>query len=486
MGGIFAVASNGNCADALFYGTDYQTHMGPEFGGLALEGEKKKPPIKRIESGQFKDKFREYHLDIKRKGRKARYGVGTISENEQPLMYDSRHGRYVIATTGRIFNQEGLAKRLIKEDNTSFGEMTSEGTHNPTEIAAKLINHGRGFEEGIRILHDEMEGALTVVLMKEGEGLYAMSSRHAHWPLTVGRNGDGYAVTTETCAFPNLDFTPERTMKPGEMLHITENGINVLEEGSDDMNVCAFLWIYTGFPASTYYGINAGEARMRCGAALARRDNGLADSLDFTAGVPDSGTYHAMGYAEEAGIPHRQPLVKYTPGYGRSYTPPTQEMRNMVASMKLIPIEELMKGMEFALLEDSIVRGTQLKNRTLGKVFGSGAKVVHVRPACPPLMFPCKYGKSTKRPEELAARRAIADMHARVLEPDEIMREGYLDPDSQPFERMIEWIGREMDEEVKVGPGRLTLMYQRMDDMIEAIGLPKEKLCTHCWDGTGV
>lgn len=481
MGGIFAVALSDNCADALFYGTDYQTHMGPEFGGLALEGER--PLIRRIASGQFKDKFSDYHEEVRRMGMTARYGVGTISENEQPIMLDSRHGKYVIATTGRIFNQDDVARRLIERDNVSFTGLDRRGNHNPTEIAAKLINHGRNFEDGVNILNHEMEGSLTMVLMKEGEGLYAINGSHAHWPLTIGKNGDGFAVTTETCAFPNLGFKATRTLKPGEMIHVTEDGLTTLIEGNDSMSVCTFLWIYTGFPASTYYGINAAEARMRCGAALARRDAGKGLDLDFAAGVPDSGTYHAIGYAKEAGIPHEQPLVKYTPGYGRSYTPPTQEMRDRVASMKLIPIKELLDGTEPVLLEDSIVRGTQLKNRTLGKIFGSGAKVVHIRPACPPLLFPCKYGKSTRELNELAARRAIADMHARHLTDAELREEGYLDPDSRAFETMVDWIRRELDSEVRVGPGKMTLMYQRMDDMVEAVGMPREKLCTYCWDG---
>ncbi|MEE9406104.1 MAG: hypothetical protein V3V26_01725, partial [Candidatus Aenigmarchaeota archaeon] len=479
------------------FGTDYQTHRGSGYAGWGGEG--RRPRIKKMGSGQFKDKFEDDYLAMRAMGDRARYGLGAIGDTEQPLICDSHHGTYVLATTGRILNEKGLVRKLIKNHGASFTEVSTDGenrstVHNPTEIASKLINLGRDLEDGVRILQEEIEGSISGVMMKEGEGIYAFNG--THWPLILGEKEEGWAVTTETCAFPNLGFEERKHLSPGEMVHFNQEGYEVLTEPHGPSQICTFLWVYTGFPASNYMGINAGLARERCGAALAKRD---FITPDFVAGVPDSGNYHAMGCAMEMGIPYRMPLTKYTPSQGRSYTAPEQWMRDLIAKMKLIPIDEMLKGYSWLFNEDSIVRNTQLRMFTLNKIFGvplevpdgvgvdelfgAGAREVHIRPACPPLLFACNFGKSVLRKEELVARRAVVALEGRDISDEELRERGYLDPESKNFEMMINWIRDDLDSMVKAGPKRLTLMYQRLDDMIEAIGVPEERVCTYCWNG---
>ncbi|MBP1734568.1 MAG: amidophosphoribosyltransferase, partial [Deltaproteobacteria bacterium] len=358
-----------------------------------------------------------------------------------------------------------LASELLAQGET-FGEMSSGGV-NSVELIAKLINQGKTLIDGIEKLYNRIQGSASILLMKE-DGIYAVRDRVGRTPLVVGEKDGSYVIATESCSFLNLGYQIKKYLEPGEIIRLGKNGLEEQRTGNSEKQICSFLWIYTGYPASTYEGISVELVRERSGRFLAKNDKVKAD---LVAGVPDSGVGHAIGYAQASGLPYRRPLVKYTPGYGRSYTPPTQEIRDLVATMKLIPIKEIIDGNRIVLCEDSIVRGTQLKNYTLKKLMGAGAKEVHVRPACPPLMFPCKFALSTRSIDELVARRAIWALEGQKT--DDLSE--YLDDKSEKYQKMVDWIAKEL--------GVTTLRYQRIDDMIEAIGLPREKLCLHCWLG---
>jgi amidophosphoribosyltransferase len=393
-------------------------------------------------------------------------GIGVISDRDpQPLIVGSRFGTFAIVSAGLIENLDSLTTELLQQGH-SFGEMTSGGI-NSVELAAKLINTGKDLVDGFDKMFDKIHGSATLLLLT-WEGIYAARDRLGRYPLVVGERGGDFAVATESSSFLNLGFEVIKFLEPGEVVLIDKNGLKQKASGRPNSQVCAFLWIYTGYPASSYEGINVELVRENCGRFLAKGDNIQAD---LVAGVPDSGVGHAIGYSMESGLPHRRPLTKYTPGYGRSYTPPSQEIRDLVATMKLIPIKEIICGNRIVLCEDSIVRGTQLKNYTLKKLWENGAKEVHIRPACPPLMFPCKFALSTRSISELAARRAIRSIEGRDVEDVS----EYLDPNSEKYARMVEWVRREL--------GATTLKYQTLKDMIQAIGLPREKLCLHCWSG---
>jgi len=463
MSGIFGLVSKGNCAETLLYGTDYHSHLGTEYGGVAVLGEDFTRQIHDISQSQFKSKFYDdYH---KMRGNK---GIGVISAlDEQPIYLNSQFGPFCIATNGIVENSEELTAELLKK-GISFSEVGKKGV-NTTELIAKLISQGNDLIDGIEKMFDLIEGACSLLLLNRA-GVYAARDRCGYTPLAIGKRKDAWAVTSETSAFPNNDFEIVKHLEPGEILLISEDGIVQRRPGKGDIDqICAFLWIYTGFPASNYEGINVETARERCGRCLAQRDKDI--EVDVVSGVPDSGLAHGLGYAMESGRPFRRPLVKYTSGYGRSYTPPSQDTRDLIAKMKLIPIKEVIEGNSVVVCEDSIVRGTQLKNFTTKKLWDCGAKQIHIRPACPPLMFPCRFNLSTRSIDELAARKAI-----RALEGHDIKDVSeYIDPDSPKYERMVEWIRKDLDV--------TTLRYQRVDDMIEAIGRPKEKLCLYCWTG---
>lgn len=463
MSGIFGVAAKENCSSYLLYGTDYHSHLGTEFGGMAVLGNDGfSRQIHNISQSQFKSKFYE---DYKRMD--GKWGIGVISDNdEQPIYLNSKFGPFCLVTAGLIENKEELAKKLLSE-GISFSEVTNGGV-NVTELMAKLINQGSDIIDGIEKLFEVIDGSCSLLLLKE-DGIYAARDRMGYTPLVVGKKEDAWAVTAETAAFKNLGFQDVKYLQPGEIILINEEGFVSKRAGGTVNQICTFLWIYTGFPASSYEGINTEVVRERCGRALAKRDKDI--ELDIVAGVPDSGTAHAIGYSHESKKPYRRPLVKYTPGYGRSYTPPSQEIRDLIATMKLIPIREIIEGNRIVLCEDSIVRGTQLKNFTVNKLWDCGAKEVHVRPACPPLMFPCKFCLSTRSINELAARRAIKAIEGRDIE--DISE--YLDPDSEKYKKMVSYIERDLEV--------TTLRYQTIDDMVEAVGLPREKLCLYCWMG---
>jgi amidophosphoribosyltransferase len=463
MSGLFGVVSSDNCISTLYYGTDYHSHLGTEFGGIAFIDENGRPvkKIHDIENSQFKSKFYEGSDKIK-----SNLGIGVISDRDaQPLSFESKFGPFAICCAGRVTNKKELAKKLI-EKGIPFSEL-DQGDINTTELIAHLINQGATIVDGIEKMHDQIKGSISLLLLTK-EGIYCARDRNGVTPLVIGNKENEIAVASETCSFNNMDFKITKFISPGEIVLLSQNSIESIKEGSNHKKICAFLWIYTGFPASTYEGINVEKVRENCGGFLAKRDN---VKIDLVSGVPDSGTVHAIGYAMESGKPFRRVLVKYSPGYGRSYTPLSQEIRDHVALMKLIANEEIAKDNRIILCEDSIVRGTQLKNFTITKLKNAGVKEVHVRPACPPLMFPCIYNLSTRSIKELAARKAIRALEG--TDTEEISE--YLNPKSEKYKRMIDWIAEDL--------GVTSLRYQLLDDMVKAIGLPKEKLCLYCWNG---
>ena len=475
MSGIFGAVSTKSgksCITDLFFGTDYNSHMGDAFTGLAIPG--LKPDIHRL-TAQFKSKFEGI---IEEDGYKdAEAGIGVISaDEEQPLEVYSNFGKFSICADGRIGNLEELTQKLFAEGH-SFSQLGHSKNVRPNsiELAGKIIAQEQGIIPGIEKLMDMITGSLSILLVND-KRVYAARSKYGQSPLMIGIKKDALAVTGESCAFNNLGFKPMKELKSGEIVLLTQDGLKQKKEGNGISKICAFLWVYTGYPASNYEGINVEVARYECGRALARRD--MEDENfkpDFAAGVPDSGIAHAIGYSNEAKLPFKRPLVKYNDGYGRSYIPPTQEERELVAQMKLIAIEAIANEQSMVLMEDSIVRGTQLKSYTLTKLKDAGAREVHVRPACPPLMFPCPYNVSTKAMPELITRRMIKELEG-TMEPDNI--EKYLDPDSPEYKRMINSIAEDI--------GVTSLRYQRCGDMVKAIGMPADKVCTYCWTGKQV
>ncbi len=462
MSGIFGVASKKDCVETLFYCTDYHSHLGTEYGGMAVLGKEFKRQIHKISQSQFKSKFYDDYKHMK--GNK---GIGVISAcEEQPMYLNSRFGPFCIVTNGFIENIDDLVAGLFRK-GVSFAEV-NRGKVNVTELIAKLISQGDDLVDGIEKMFSQIKGSCSLLLL-HNDGVYAARDKLGYTPLVVGKSKDVWAITSETCAFSNNDIKVVKYLEPGEIVLVNEKGMIQRRSGRDVNQICAFLWIYTGFPASNYEGVNTEMVRERCGRALARCDKDI--DVDLVSGVPDSGTAHAIGYAVESGKPYRRPLIKYTPGYGRSYTPPSQETRDLVAKMKLIPIKEIIEGNRIVICDDSIVRGTQLKKFTINKLWDSGAKEIHVRPACPPLMFPCKFNLSIRNINELAARKAIRSIEGHDLE--DISE--YTDYNSKKYKKMVRWIAKDI--------GATTLRYQTVDDMVEAIGLPKEKLCLYCWTG---
>ncbi len=463
MSGLFGVVSEKNCSETLFYGTDYHSHLGTEFGGMAVLGSEFTRRIHDLSQSQFKSKFFDDCLQMT--GKK---GIGVISASEeQPIYLNSRFGPFCLATAGMVENAEELAAQLLRK-GISFSEVGRKGV-NTTELIGKLINQGTDLIDGIEKMFNIIEGSCSLLLLSRA-GIYVARDRFGYTPFVVGRGPGSWAVTSESSAFPNLGFETVKYVEPGEILLISEDGVVQRKLGrKHPSQTCAFLWMYTGFPASNYDGINVEIVRERSGRLLARRDGDI--DVDMVCGVPDSGLAHGLGYAMESGKPFRRPLVKYTPGYGRSYTPPSQKTRDLIAKMKLIPIQEVIEGQSIVLCEDSIVRGTQLKNHAIQKLWACGAREVHIRAACPPLMFPCRFNLSTRSIDELAARKAIR----RIEGHDIVDVSPYIDPTSAKYEQMVEVIRQDL--------GVTTLRYQTVDDMVEAIGKPRHQLCLYCWTG---
>lgn len=464
MGGFFGTASISDCVNDLFFGTDYHSHLGTVRGGLAVRNPQGVTRfIHDITNAQFRSKFED---DLGKLD--GNLGIGVISDYEdQPLIIRSHLGLYGIVTVGVIQNAQELVDRAFKENGAHFSEM-SWGDINPTEIVATLISGEDSFEAGIQAAQEAIEGSCSILLLVE-DGIYAARDRLGRTPVIVGKGPQGTAASSETCALPNLGYDIERYLGPGEIAFLTPDGVESRKAPGDRMQICSFLWVYYGYPASSYEAINVEATRNRCGAALARRDN---VEVDMVAGIPDSGIAHAIGYANEAGLPYRRPFVKYTPTWPRSFMPQDQEVRNLVAKMKLIPIKELIEGNRMLFCEDSIVRGTQLQD-TIELLYESGAEEVHMRPACPPLIHGCKFlNFSRSRSElDLAGRRAIHEREGD--EPASL--EPYADPDTDEHADMVDRIRKRLN--------LTTLRYQRLPDLVDAIGLPKERLCTFCWDG---
>ena len=464
MGGFFGVASKGDCVADLFYGTDYHSHLGTRRGGMVVRGRDGfQRNIHDITNAPFRTKFEE-DLPKHRGG----LGLGVISDYEdQPLLIGSHHGRYAIVTVGRIDNLQALAEQVLASRGAHFSELKGNEV-NQTELVAAIIDREDTLENGIRRVHEIVDGSCSLLLLTD-DALYAARDRLGRTPVALGRKDGAYAVTLETCALPNLGYEVERHLGPGEIVRVTADTVERLAAPGPHMQICSFLWVYYGYPASSYEGVNTEVARNRCGAALARRDS---VAVDVVAGIPDSGVGHAIGYATERGVPYRRPFVKYTPTWPRSFMPQEQRVRDLVARMKLIPIREIIDGQRLLFCEDSIVRGTQLRD-IITRVFDHGAKEIHMRPACPPLVFGCKYLNFSRSKSELdlAARKAIQELEGDAnAHLDE-----YASPSTDRYHRMVEVIRARI--------GLTTLAYQQLNDMIEAIGLAREKLCTFCWTG---
>ncbi len=464
MGGFFGVASKKSCIDDLFYGTDYHSHLGTKRGGLSVinsNGFQRR--IHNIENTQFRSKF-----DTVIPHMSGKLGIGVISDNDdQPLLIRSHLGNFALVTVGIIQNEKQLTQKLFKSKNTHFSEMRG-GAINPTELVSVLINQGTTFEEGIQIVHDSIEGSCSLLLLTKN-GIYAARDKLGRTPIIIGNKDGSYAATMETCAFPNLGFEINYYLGPGEIVFMTSDGFEQRKPPGDRLQICSFLWVYYGYPASNYEDINVEWVRNRCGAMLAKNDD---LEIDTIAGVPDSGTSHGLGYSNQSGIPYKRPFVKYTPTWPRSFMPQKQDTRDLVARMKLIPVKELIEGKKLLFCEDSIVRGTQLQE-TVKILFHCGAIEVHMRPACPPLVYNCKFLNFSRSTSEFdyAARKAIRQLEGKDFHD----YAPYATAGSDKYNAMVENIKEKLN--------LTSLKYQRLEDLIEAIGLPKNKLCTYCWDG---
>lgn len=469
MGGIFGVASKRNCALELFYGVDYHSHLGTRRGGMATYG----PggfhrSIHNIENSPFRTKFEGDVQEME-----GNMGIASISDYEpQPLLIQSHLGSFAIATVGKINNFDSLLGELYAGGNTHFQEMTN-GQVNATELVAALICKRESIAEGIRYAQERVDGSMTLLLMTR-DGVYAARDPMGRTPLCLGKKEDARCVSFENFAYINLGYEDDRELGPGEIVKLTPDGVETLRPPGKELRICSFLWVYYGYPTSSYEGINVEAMRYQCGSMLAKRD-ALAGNVkpDIVAGVPDSGIAHAIGYANESKIPFARPFIKYTPTWPRSFMPVNQEQRNLIARMKLIPVKALIEQKKLLLIDDSIVRGTQLRETT-ELLYQSGAKEVHVRPACPPLLYGCRYLNFSRSKSEL-------DLIARqVIEQNEGENAGnvldeYADPSSERYERMCAQIGRRQNF--------TSLRYHRLDDLVESIGLPKCKVCTYCFDG---
>ncbi len=466
MGGFFAVVSNGDCVNDLFYGTDYHSHLGTRRAGLAvLDSTGFSRSIHNIENAQFRSKFVD---DLS--GMQGHMGIGCISDTEdQPLLIGSHLGTFAIVTVGRINNMQDLVQGAFGRRLAHFSEM-SDGEVNPTELVATLISGEETFEEGLRKTQDVVDGSCSILLLTH-HGVYAARDRYGRTPLVIGEKNGTLCASLESCAFPTLGYQFRHELGPGEIVLLSADGLQSIQGPNDTLRMCGFFWVYFGYPASTYEGMNVELMRNRSGAALARREQVQVDAV---AGIPDSGTAHAIGYANEAGIPYCRPFIKYTPTWPRSFMPQDQAVRDLVARMKLIPIRELIEGKRLLFCEDSIVRGTQLKE-TIQLLYDYQAREVHMRPACPPLIFSCKFLNFSRSRSELnlAGRRAIREIEGRDVTPGK----EYCDPQSDKFQTLVDHVRDHLH--------LTTLRYQTMSDMLEAIGLPKEKVCTYCWDGQG-
>lgn len=466
MGGFFGAASKDDCVFDLFFGVDYHSHLGTRRAGMAVYSEENgfDKAIHNIENAPFRTKFTKESNSMH-----GSLGIGCISDFEaQPILVRSHHGTFAITTVGKINNADEIVEDIIKT-NTHFFEMQN-GEINPTELVAAIINQKDNFIDGIKYAQEIIEGSMSMLILTS-KGIFAARDKLGRTPIVAGKKDSGYCFSFESFAYLNLGYTDYRELGPGEIAVMTADGIKTIVAPGKDMKICTFLWIYYGYPSSSYEGISVEKMRYNCGQALARRDN---VKPDIVAGVPDSGIAHAIGYANESGVPFSRPFVKYTPTWSRSFMPTHQSKRDLIAKMKLIPIHDLIEGKSLLLIDDSIVRGTQLRETT-EFLYASGAKEVHIRPACPPLFYGCKYlnfSRSTSE-MELITRRVIKEFEGDNVS-DDVFAE-YTNPDSEKYQKMMDRICELLHF--------TSLRYHRLDDMIEAVGIEPEKLCTYCWNG---
>jgi len=469
MGGFFGVASKQDCVLELFYGVDYHSHLGTRRGGMAVYGEDGfYRAIHNIENSPFRTKFDHDVSEMK-----GYLGIGCISDYDpQPLLIQSHLGSFAITTVGKVNNYEELLKGLFEKDHSHFQEMTN-GQINVTELVAALICEKESIVEGIKYVQDVVDGSMTMLVMTK-EGIYGARDRYGRTPLVIGKKDDSYCLSFESHAYINLGYTDYKELGPFEVVYVTSEGVEEIRPArTGKMKICSFLWVYYGYPTSAYEGVNVEEMRYRCGSMLAKRDG---DSVhpDIVAGVPDSGIAHAIGYANESGIPYARPFIKYTPTWPRSFMPTNQSQRDLIARMKLIPVQALIEDKKLLLIDDSIVRGTQLRETT-EFLYRSGAKEVHIRPACPPLLYGCKYLNFSRSKSEmdLITRRVIQEQEGGEVSA-EVLKE-YSDPCSDRYANMI--------EEIRRIQNFTSLRYHRLDDLLESIGIDPSQVCTYCFDG---
>ena len=466
MGGMFGVVSRKDCVTDLFFGIDYHSHLGTKKGGIVVYGENGfNRAIHNISNSPFRTKFEN---DIKEMSGKM--GIGCISDNEpQPLLINCRLGSYAIVSVGRVANMEELIQDAFDNGHTHFLEM-SGGEVNQTELIAAMINQKDTYVDGIINVLRKVKGSISFMLMTK-DGLYLVRDKLGRTPLNIGKGENGFCASFESHAYINLGYSLYKELGPGEVCFMTSEEVKTLVEANDKMKICSFLWVYYGYPTSCYEGRNVEEMRYECGRLMAQRDD--IKDIDLVAGVPDSGIAHAIGYSNESHIQYGRPFIKYTPTWPRSFMPQIQADRNLIAKMKLIPIASLIKGKSLLLIDDSIVRGTQLRDTT-EYLYNSGARAVHIRPACPPIMYGCPYLNFSRSTSDmdLITRRVIKK---REGENDINMLETYSDPDTPEYNAMVEEIRKELNF--------TSLRFNRLDDMLQAIGLDSDKICTYCFNG---
>lgn len=465
MSGFFGVVSKKDCVFDLFFGTDYHSHLGTRRGGMAVYGANGfNRAIHNIENSPFRTKFERDFDEMK-----GNIGIGCISDSEpQPLLVRSHLGNFAIATVGRINNIDALVQKAFQEGTTHFLEM-SGGSINATELVASLVNRGANITEGIKIAQDAIDGSMSILILTS-KGIFAARDKFGKTPVVIGKKADAFCVSFESFAYLNLGYEPLKELGPGEIDFIAAEGVDVLCPPRGETNICTFLWVYYGNPASIYEGQNVENMRYGCGSMLAKRDNITADAV---AGLPDSGTAHAIGYANTSKLPLTRPFVKYTHTWPRSFMPQNQSRRDLIAHMKLIPLDMMIRNKRLVLIDDSLVRGTQLRG-TADFLYRSGAKELHIRLACPPLLYGCPYLNFSRSSSELEliARRKVAALEGEGYESK---LQAYTDPDSPEYAAMIEAIRSELQF--------TSLRYNRLDDMLAATGVPACKCCTYCWNG---
>lgn len=471
MGGFFGIASKQECVLDLFFGVDYHSHLGTRRGGMVVYDKERgfHRQIHNIENTPFRTKFERDLKDFH-----GGYGIGAISDSDpQPLMVRSHLGLYAIASVGAINNADELIKKYFSDHRHQFMAMSS-GKINDSELIAALINQKDDLVSGILHVQEQVEGSATIIILTPGSIIVARD-KLGRLPVLIGKNEHGYCISFESFAYQKLGYTDEYELGPNEIVKVTAEGYETLSPASDKMKICAFLWSYYGYPNSTYEGVNVEVMRYRNGEIMARdeREKGILPEVDYVAGIPDSGIPHAIGYSRESGQPFARPFIKYTPTWQRSFMPTSQDVRNQVATMKQIPVPELIDGKKLLFVDDSIVRGTQLRE-TVDFLFESNAAEVHMRSACPPIMYNCKYlnFSSGKSEMDLLARRVVQE-----LEGDEGQKhlDEYADANTERGQCMLKCICEKM--------GFNSLGYQSLDGLLEAIGIDRDKVCTYCWSG---